>query len=366
MEMNYNFIIRNRPRKNGKPNYQLILSYRSKDGTWKQASKGGYALRSLAASDKEKEKLLSKVRKKGDIDAVFEGMTLREFGEMYISSRTTLAPNSIFTYRNRLASMTDLLDKPMVDITYADVSRMINGMRNAATSSIKGRVSLLKTLFREAVRYHVVTASPISDFAYKPREDRAGKPKLRTLSQHEVQTLLRYAHDHNREAWIVLCFAVYTGARIGEILALTCSDIDIDKRSIIINKQLAVTDPSNHKVRGIARVKSKYSNRTVPIPPALVTALHEYLDERVLYVHRRLTHYRTSHNINCLINRCVPGHSVHDLRHTYATRLLAEGIDIKTVASLLGDTIQTVELIYVHYTDEMREKAADDINRIFG
>ena len=306
------------------------------------------------------------MRKKGDIDAVFEGMTLREFGEMYISGRTTLAPNSIFTYRNRLASMTDLLDKPMVDITYADVSRMINGMRNAATSSIKGRVSLLKTLFREAVRYHVVTASPISDFAYKPREDRAGKTKLRTLSQHEVQTLLRYAHDHNREAWIVLCFAVYTGARIGEILALTCSDIDIDKRSIIINKQLAVTDPSNHRVRGIARVKSKYSNRTVPIPPALVTALNEYLEERVLYVHRRLTHYRTSHNINCLINRCVPGHSVHDLRHTYATRLLAEGIDIKTVASLLGDTITTVELIYVHYTDEMREKAADDINRIFG
>lgn len=55
MDMNYKFIIRNRPRKNGKPNYQLILSYRSKDGTWKQASKGGYALRYLAASDKEKE-----------------------------------------------------------------------------------------------------------------------------------------------------------------------------------------------------------------------------------------------------------------------------------------------------------------------
>lgn len=81
---------------------------------------------------------------------------------------------------------------------------------------------------------------------------------------------------------------------------------------------------------------------------------------------RRLTHYRTSHNINCLINQYVLGHSVHDLRYTYATRLLAEGINIKTVASLLGDNIATVELIYVHYTDEMREKAAEDINRIFG
>lgn len=77
--------------------------------------------------DKEKEKLLAKVRKTGDIDAVFEGMTLRKFGEMYIYSRTTLAPNSTFTYRRHLASMTDLLVKPMVGITCADVSRMING-----------------------------------------------------------------------------------------------------------------------------------------------------------------------------------------------------------------------------------------------
>lgn len=98
----------------------------------------------MAAFDKEKEKLLAKVRKTGDINTVFEGMTLREFGEMYISSRTTLAPNSTFTYRHHLASMTNLLVKPMVDITYAGVSRMINGMRNA-TSSIKGRVTLLKT-----------------------------------------------------------------------------------------------------------------------------------------------------------------------------------------------------------------------------
>ena len=96
----------------------------------------------------------------------------------------------------------------------------------------------------------------------------------------------------------MLCFTVYAGARIGEILALTRSDIDLDKRRITINKQLTVTDPSNHKVRGIAHVKSKHSNRTVPIsPPALVAALSEYLEERILYVHRRLTHYRTSHNI---------------------------------------------------------------------
>lgn len=57
---------------------------------------------------------------------------------------------------------------------------------------------------------------------------------------------------------------------------------------------------------------------------------------------------------------------MHDFRHTYATRLLSSGMDIKTVASLLGDTVATVERVYIHYADEMRAKAAEDINRIFG
>ena len=56
---------------------------------------------------------------------------------------------------------------------------------------------------------------------------------------------------------------------------------------------------------------------------------------------------------------------MHDFRHTYATRLLSSGMDIKTVASLLGDTVATVERMYIHYTYEIRAKAAEDINRIF-
>lgn len=376
MDMNYNFIIRNRPRKNGKPNYQLILSYRSKDGTWKQASKGGYALRSLAASDKEKEKLLAKVQKTGDIDAVFEGMTLREFGDMYISGRTTLAPNSIFTYRHRLASMTDLLDKPMVDITYADVSRMINGMRNAATSSIKGRVSLLKTLFREAVRYHVVTASPISDFAYKPREDRAGKPKLRTLSQHEVQTLLRYAHDHNREAWIVLCFAVYTGARIGEILALTCSDIDLEERTLFIRQQVQTLSGGTLI---IDTPKTAAGKRKISIPLKVYQKLKEAkaalptIDEEehdLVFLNRAGTPVRPEaieKMWKYLMSKSgLPYRNFHCLRHTHATLLLANGIPIIEVSRRLGHSSVTQTLdMYGHAIPCYDKTIAEKIDAIY-
>ncbi len=364
MDLNYRFIIRNRPRKNGKPNYQLILSYRSKDGTWKQASRSGYMLRSIAASDKEKEKLLNEVKKKGDIDATYEGITLREFGEIYLSDRTTLAPNSLFLYRQHLKAMLPLLDKPMADITYMDISHLVSTFRRSP-NTIKSRVTFMKMLFKAAVRYRVIAVNPIADFIYKHRDDDVGKPKIRTMTDEEFERLTNYLHEVDREAWIIVQIAAYTGARVGEVMALTSADIDLQNREISISKQFTATARDNASVRGIARVKSKHSNRTVPIPPVLAEALSEYFAERVLYVHRRLTRFKTVGVIDTYFHRCTPGHSMHDLRHTYATRILAEGLDIKTVASLLGDTVGTVEAVYVHYTDEMRKKAACDIARIF-
>ena len=87
MELNYKFIIRKRAKTNGGASYQLILSYRDRDGKWKQKSKGGYAMRSLAASDIEKEKLLAAARYAGDIDPVKEGMTHREYSDLSQSDR---------------------------------------------------------------------------------------------------------------------------------------------------------------------------------------------------------------------------------------------------------------------------------------
>lgn len=57
--------------------------------------------------------------------------------------------------------------------------------------------------------------------------------------------------------------------------------------------------------------------------------------------------------------------TMHSLRHTYATRLLAEGIDVQTVAALLGDNVQTVINTYIHYSDSMRAAAAKNIEKIF-
>jgi len=56
---------------------------------------------------------------------------------------------------------------------------------------------------------------------------------------------------------------------------------------------------------------------------------------------------------------------VHDLRHTYASRLVANGVDFKTVAELMGDTVQMVISTYSHFTKDMMDKAQIAVNNIF-
>ena len=69
--------------------------------------------------------------------------------------------------------------------------------------------------------------------------------------------------------------------------------------------------------------------------------------------------------INTYLKRFGDNLSAHNLRHTYATKLLANGLDVKTVSSLLGDTPQMVMKTYVHDNDEMKAAASNAVAKIF-
>lgn len=112
-------------------------------------------------------------------------------------------------------------------------------------------------------------------------------------------------------------------------------------------------------------LKSKNSYRQLPIPPVLTNILKEYKEtcssERLF--NNRIS---SSWGASQIMKSFLPDNSIHDLRHTYATKLLSNGVDIKTVSALLGDSIQTVLNTYVHFSDDMRLKAAEKVANIFG
>ncbi len=85
-------------------------------------------------------------------------------------------------------------------------------------------------------------------------------------------------------------------------------------------------------------------------------------------ISKELLHYHYTHiKVECSkIKKFYPYHIPHDFRHTYVTNLLTREVDLRTFASLLEDTIATVEKMYIHYSEEIRKNAVIKLNAILG
>ena len=330
--------------------WQVIVSY--KDGrSWKQKSRQGFATKSEA---KEYEAELIKQIKKAPrpVDKALKNITLKEFCETYLKLKKSIKIGTRRNYANAVNSLCGVEKKPMNSITYLDVQTAVSGW-NMKSATQKQYLSKLNILFRAAVKpYGIIQTNFIPEIEIT--KDRSKTERL-TITEEQFQELLANTKPDVKLA-IAICY--YTGLRRGELLGLTWQDIN---NSITISKQL----DTQHNI--LMDPKTKNSFRTIPVPQVLRTMLKQYHDTQPLDINRRVfpRPYGTYYGVKRAMKRISKDLSPHCLRHTYATNLLAKGMDIRTVAALLGDDVKTVINTYIHYTDDMRQAAANEIEKIF-
>lgn len=330
--------------------YQVIVSY--KDGRkWRQRSKQGF--RTQRDAKEYGQKIIEDLKHiVTPIDSDLRDVTLREFAVIFFAEKTNLTYNTQTMYRNALKAVPGLLDIPLRQITHAQAVTAFNSLEYTS-STYNTYLRVLTLIANYAIRpYRIMAENP---FKAIPRR-KAEHKKIAVFTDDEIQTLLK-SLDGKYKTMIAISY--YTGLRLGEVLGLTWADINLDAKTLTVNKQFAMI---SNRTLGIKPPKSANGYRTIPMPGPLCDKLREY---RTGNSTGRLFPAKSCKYIPAAIQRYVPGKTFHDLRHTYATKLLANGVDIKTVASLLGDHVNTVIGTYVHYTDEMRKKAAHDVDRIF-
>ena len=334
--------------------WQIIVSWKDTSGKWHQTSKQGFARK---ADAKEYEaKLLQEIKNRPrPVDQALVGITLETFCRIFLKAKQSIAASTQTQYTAAVRSLQGVAKQPVHTITYLDLQTAVSAW-TIKPQTQKQYKTKLDVLFRAAVKpYGLIAASPMQDIEIK--KDRQKKERL-TVSADQFRKMIAGAR---MDVAVALAICYYTGLRRGEMFGLTWEDVSWSGQTIRINKQLQVHG------KKITEPKSRNGFRTVPIPRPLLKMLRDYHRAVPLDYKRRLFPHPqgTLEKMQAVLRAANPAFTPHCLRHTYATTLLAKGIDIRTVAALMGDDTKTVINTYVHYTDEMRAAAAAEIKKIF-
>lgn len=337
--------------------YQCIVSY--KDGNrWRQKSKQGFETQKAAKI--HAQTIIDKLKKTiTATDDSLRNITLIDFFNIYIRENKPRAFNTYRAYVRTFDIFKPIFNEKIANITPYQVKRILNDT-TYATATKNLALGIIQRLFNYAVLPYKIL--PINELKVIPRYTNNAPPKIKALTDDEIEMFLAGVKSVNYFYYVMFCIAVYTGMRYGEINGLTWENIDLDNNTINVVQQFGTIGYNKYALKGL---KSKNSYRLLPIPPILKSILLEY--KKTCTTERLFnTRISSSGTATEIMKRFLPHNSIHDLRHTYATKLLSNGVDIKTVSALLGDSLQTVLKTYVHYSDDMRSKASDKVAAIFG
>ena len=170
---------------------------------------------------------------------------------------------------------------------------------------------------------------------------------------------------------IFLCF--YTGLRIGELLALKWTDIDLAEGIITVSRTCYDgKDAYGRTVRLTGKPKTRSSLRTIPLPRQIIPLVRERKKRAsspyVVAEGEKVFNVRSYQaTFNCLLSRLKIRHmGFHSLRHTFATRALECGMDVKTLSEVLGHKSPIVTLNrYVHSLTEHKKEMMNKLGRIY-
>ena len=307
-------------------------------------------------------------------------MTLSEWLDRWLAEYKdgTIRPGTLEGYRNYIENYIkpQLGGKQVSLITTQDVQRMYRrlksggrvredaeGSKRLSDSTVRHIHTMLHGAMKAAVQAHIIPKNPTEN-ATVPKSNY--KP-MQVLNEQELDTFLQAVQKD--DIWRDFFYTeLMTGLRRGELLALQWDDLDFGTGILTISKQVSL-------VRGkivMSVPKTKSSIRKLVLPPAVVQVLKEY---------RKSVHSRWMFPSPVLEDMPLNPGSVydrlqlilehanckqvrfHDLRHTFATLALQNGMDVKTLSAMLGHVSAATTLdIYTHSTSDMQHAAARKID----
>lgn len=293
-----------------------------------------------------------------------------------------LAPATLTSYRNnfRLHIKPYIGEIPIRRLETYHIQRCLDAIGGSCSTFVKN-YNIIHGALEMAVSNGMILRNPCKGVAF-PKDD---TEEMRVLTIEEQRRFIEELDgEYYRPMFLMY---LYSGLRLGEGIPLTWEDIDLERRTIRVNKKAIVChDYSNHSAPQVIQdfCKTKSSNRTVNITPGLVGVLTVHREEMMERAERlgkewsetdlvfpntrgNMVHIR---NLQASLYKIfskagIKGATMHTLRHTYATRCFEENAKDKFISEQLGHaSVKTTLDIYVHNTESINAREIDKVSRI--
>lgn len=237
--------------------------------------------------------------------------------------------------------------------------------KSLSVSSVYRMLSILKLSLSLAVSMGKCE----KEFVSLVKLPRTNRKKIEAFTKEE-QKQIEYVCLKKKRNYIGFIICLYTGIRLGELLALTWEDVDFENNMISINKTLGQFYINGKTTTHINSPKTRNSNRIIPFSKQLKALLQDKKKiSNSKYVissnnGNMVKNRQYQKTFKSLLEQCGIAHKgIHSLRHTFATRSIETGMDVKTLSEILGhgNTVITLKR-YTHSMIEQKIKSIDKLD----
>lgn len=339
---------------NNRNTWYCKFYYTDFDGNQKQKCKRGFARKSDAQAY-EREFLLNM--------ADSPTITFKTLYEAYMEWCKPNVKDSTYTLKKLVLEKHVIPvfgEKPINEITSLDISKWRTQVKEQGFSDAYTRALYIhfKAVLAFAVKYKGLRRNP---FIEPIKATKRKKEKITFYTLTEFNDFMQHVSELEYHAIFNLLF--YSGMRIGELLALTYDDIDIQNHAVNISKTFRIWKNES------TAPKTESSNRTIILPEKIFNELIEYTthiydlepDNELFFMsYRDIAKYKkhicSSHKLKEI--------RLHDFRHSHVSLLIDQGVSDMLIADRIGDSIDVVQKTYAHLYPNKNKIVADKLNAL--
>lgn len=234
-----------------------------------------------------------------------------------------------------------------------------------SVNTVYGIISVLKQGFNLAIVLELINKNPVNAI----KMPKTIEKEVYALSREEQKIIEQYCLHNKKWNYIGIILCLYTGIRLGELLALTWDDIDFENKSLCIKKTAYKCKSNGQNKMIIDTPKTKKSNRVIPLCDKLLNLLklsEQYANSKYIISTKNGKIIETrayQRTFESILKKCgIKHYNFHCLRHTFATRAIELGMNPKTLSEILGHT--NVGITLNRYAHSLYEFKVQEMNKL--